>query len=483
MSEGPHRRASHAALVGHHEASSSSSRGRRHMLPKANLWGVSQSSEDPELPSNDIPAVDPEEDKVYSEAKSIRQSCWKKAKHDVLQQTLPGTVPILTVARAACCVFVFGGFCVLYGLALLISANAVREIELDYTSIPGDVNGVVTMRTLIQKEMKKPVYVYYRLEKVYQNHREYITSLDRDQLKSGTSMLKDDLDACSDWITADDEPAKFGDVDSRVLYPCGLIARSVFNDKYYFSVKNSEGNATELVVKQSSGRISSKPSIVTNNPELADLVQGSSFYKTHSFWLLDEFPPQVCVPANVTTVPIPTKVARTSITDLNGNTVQIADCNFTAEPPTCNFDPPCSSLANHTAKKNPAGWGLENSHFKNWMVTPLVPNFQKLWGVIDETLEPGDEVTVYIESTWDALSFGGSKSLVLSTANWQGGRNRMLGAGLIICGALYIAWGMYIMSRDKSKHRQIGGVQYFHFHQRAPSMIAKLQAGEASGRG
>ncbi|KAF4674104.1 hypothetical protein FOL46_005808 [Perkinsus olseni] len=481
MSDGPHhRRPSQAAIIGHHEASST--RGRRHILPKANLWGMSAASEAPDEPSEDILAEDPEQEEVED---TPQVSWWEKAKHDVLQQTLPGTVPLLTVVRAATCVFIFGGICIAYGLALLISANAVQEIELDYTSIPGDANGVVTMRTIVQNEMKAPVYVHYRLGKVYQNHRVYITSVNTDQLKGGSNMAKGDLDSCTDWRTADDEPARFGEVDTRVLYPCGLIARSVFKDTFYLSVKNSTGAVAELEVDQSPERVTPKPQVVTKNPELADLVQTSQFYRTHNFWLLEEFPPQVCVPANSSTVPIPTRVARTTTTDLDGNVVEMADCDFTSDPPSCNFDPPCSSLPGHETRENPAGWGLENAHFKNWMITPLVPDFQKKWGVIDRTLQPGDEITVYVQSVWDALSFGGSKSLILSTANWQGGRNRMLGGGLIICGALYVAWGLYILSRDKSKHRQIGGVQYFHFHEKGPAMIAKLQqqqqqAGEAA---
>lgn len=126
------------------------------------------------------------------------------------------------------------------------------------------------------------------------------------------------------------------------LYPCGLIARSVFKDKFFLSVRNSTtivstlGNNTIAMLVRSSSecsevdqnpeRVNPKPQVATKNPEKADLVQGSDFYRwcglydyrcrvhfirTHNFWLLEEFPPQVCVPADSSTVPIPTRVART----------------------------------------------------------------------------------------------------------------------------------------------------------------------------
>ncbi|EER12270.1 conserved hypothetical protein [Perkinsus marinus ATCC 50983] len=270
---------------------------------------MSGSAEPPDEPTEDILAEDPDQETVVEAPREA--SCWERAKQDVLQQTLTGTVPLLTVVRAATCVFIFGGICIAYGLALLISANAIREIELDYTSIPGDANGVVTMRTIVQSEMEAPVYVYYRLGRVYQNHRLYITSVNTAQLKKGSTMLAGDVDTCTDWKTADDEPARFGEIDRRVLYPCGLIARSVFKDKFFLSVRNSTTIVSTLEVDQNPERVNPKPQVATKNPEKADLVQGSDFYRTHNFWLLEEFPPQVCVPADSSTVPIPTRVART----------------------------------------------------------------------------------------------------------------------------------------------------------------------------
>lgn len=56
----------------------------------------------------------------------------------------------------------------------------------------------------------------------YQNHRRYVKSIDTDQLL-GNSVA---------YSTVDGGNCKPLDVDSRtnkIIYPCGLIANSVFN--------------------------------------------------------------------------------------------------------------------------------------------------------------------------------------------------------------------------------------------------------------
>lgn len=70
-------------------------------------------------------------------------------------------------------------------------------------------------------DLKAPVFIYYKLTSFYQNHRRYVQSLDTDQLK-GDAVKTDTLKngPCKPLGT---------DSDGKAIYPCGLVANSLFN--------------------------------------------------------------------------------------------------------------------------------------------------------------------------------------------------------------------------------------------------------------
>jgi hypothetical protein len=76
--------------------------------------------------------------------------------------------------------------------------------------------------------MKGPIHVYYQLENFYQNHRRYVQSRSDQQLRD-----KDYKDPKAVAKACDPE-ATTG--DGSLIVPCGLIAWSLFNDTYAFSV-------------------------------------------------------------------------------------------------------------------------------------------------------------------------------------------------------------------------------------------------------
>uniref|UniRef100_A0A0D9XGR4 ALA-interacting subunit n=1 Tax=Leersia perrieri TaxID=77586 RepID=A0A0D9XGR4_9ORYZ len=81
--------------------------------------------------------------------------------------------------------------------------------------------------------MKKPIYIYYQLDKFYQNHRRYTKSLSDMQLRNPKNMKS--TRQCNPEATANGRP----------VVPCGLIAWSLFNDTYSFA----RGNETLRVNK------------------------------------------------------------------------------------------------------------------------------------------------------------------------------------------------------------------------------------------
>lgn len=77
-----------------------------------------------------------------------------------------------------------------------------------------------TLQFSLPTDLQPPVFMYYKLTNYYQNHRRYVKSYNSDQLKG---------DAV-DYSTVQGGDCKPADViGDRIIYPCGLIANSVFN--------------------------------------------------------------------------------------------------------------------------------------------------------------------------------------------------------------------------------------------------------------
>jgi len=72
----------------------------------------------------------------------------------------------------------------------------------------------------VPAELQAPVFMYYKLTNFYQNHRRYVNSLDSDQLK-GKYVSPADLN--------DGDCDPLGTLNGVAVYPCGLIANSLFN--------------------------------------------------------------------------------------------------------------------------------------------------------------------------------------------------------------------------------------------------------------
>lgn len=76
----------------------------------------------------------------------------------------------------------------------------------------------------VPADLPPTVLLYYKLTNFYQNHRRYVKSLDSSQLRGkfvSTSTLKN----------GDCKPLAISS-DGRAIYPCGLVANSLFNGEY-----------------------------------------------------------------------------------------------------------------------------------------------------------------------------------------------------------------------------------------------------------
>ncbi|XP_042499839.1 ALA-interacting subunit 5-like [Macadamia integrifolia] len=158
------------------------------------------------------------------------------------QQEIPACKPILTPRLVIMTFIIIGVVFIPIGLVSLFASEHVVEIvdRYDKDCIPEKysndmvafIRSIKTNKTCLRtltvpKLMKSPVYVYYQLDNFYQNHRRYVKSRSDKQLRS--KAFASETSTCSPEATT---------ANGSAIVPCGLVAWSLFNDTYGFSVKN-----------------------------------------------------------------------------------------------------------------------------------------------------------------------------------------------------------------------------------------------------
>ncbi|KAK1274017.1 ALA-interacting subunit 5 [Acorus gramineus] len=178
-----------------------------------------------------------------SDSSSVPRGASKKPRYSrFTQQELPACKPILTPFWVIATFSVIGAIFIPIGLASLFASQRVVEIvdRYDDNCIPkefiGDGRGFIqnreanktcTRSLTVPKHMKSPIYIYYQLDNFYQNHRRYVKSRSDKQLRSKAGE-KDTGSCVPEGTTSDGSP----------IVPCGLIAWSLFNDTYKFSLNS-----------------------------------------------------------------------------------------------------------------------------------------------------------------------------------------------------------------------------------------------------
>lgn len=95
-----------------------------------------------------------------------------------------------------------------------------------------------------------------------------------------------------------------------------------------------------------------------------------------------------------------------------------------------------------------------------WMRTAALPSFRKLYGRIEEDLETDDVVVVNLFNNYNTYSFGGKKTLVLSTSSWLGGRNNFLGMAYALVGSSSILIALVFLLLHVKNPRPYGDTMY-----------------------
>ena len=161
--------------------------------------------------------------------------------------------PIPKIRTTVLCLEITGVIFVVIGIVIVILSNQIKEIEIRYDDKPEcQIGSTCDINFSIEEEMSKDVYVYYRMKNFYQNHRRYIKSKSNKQLK-GNWLEESDIDDDCDPIKLNKDLYEgITGLNKTVLdpegvaHPCGLIAKSFFNDTFVLK----KGDSDEIVIKE-----------------------------------------------------------------------------------------------------------------------------------------------------------------------------------------------------------------------------------------
>ncbi|TFY60176.1 hypothetical protein EVG20_g7515 [Dentipellis fragilis] len=366
---------------------------------------------------------------------------WKRPANTAFkQQRLKAWQPILTPKTVLPTLFIIGILFAPIGGLLVWGSSLVTEITIDYTdcdtlnpqSSRGDAqnnlvnvahstyrlrsseskaqfstpqyafisnssNSDITARSqcLVQfdipYDLDPTVLFYYKLTNFYQNHRRYVQSYDSDQLKGQYRSLHDLQNGnCKPVATAND----------KAIYPCGLIANSLFNDTF--------SNLTLL--NPSDGAA----------PEYDFTAQGIA-------WSGERKKYSSTPGYNISEITPPPNWA-----------LRFPD-GYTTDnpPPDLHVD----------------------EHFQNWMRTAGLPTFAKLYGRNDNDKLTRGTYQVLVNMNFPVRNYSGTKSIVISTVSWIGGKNPFLGWAYVAAAALFVALAIAGTIRHLLKPRRLGDMR------------------------
>ncbi|KAK3328380.1 ligand-effect modulator 3 family [Cercophora scortea] len=289
----------------------------------------------------------------------------------------------------------------------------VVKREILYGNYTAERN-VCLVRFNIPEDLKHTVNFYYYLENFYQNHRRYVASFNAKQL------LGDAVDGATINASTCD-PLAHND-QGKIIYPCGVVANSMFNDTFSSPVllnpRNTNANSSEYLMANNTG------------------------------------------------------ITWSGLEDLYGKTKY----NYDQIVPPPNWHEAYKyGYTNDTPPPNLREWQA----FQNWMMLAASPNFYKLYQRNDTADMQSGTYQVDIVSNFDTTLYNGRKSFLITTISSMGSRNIWPGIIFFIVGGICLILDIYfILSFFLWKPRKLGDPSYLSWNQ--PSAAAAPNTAAAS---
>ncbi|KAJ7694998.1 cell cycle control protein [Mycena olivaceomarginata] len=281
------------------------------------------------------------------------------------------------------------------------SVTPPRYAFLDNTANTTVTNPEDKKQCIIQfdvvADIDPTVLFYYKLTNFFQNHRRYVKSLNSDQLKgkfvSNSTLNNGDckpLDTIRDTIR------------EKPIYPCGLIANSLFNDTFTNPVLLNPGTndvSTEYVFSPKGIAWPGESKKYSSDPVAAGIYPSYDSIVPPPNWAL-KYP------------------------------------NYTSDNPPPNFK--------------------EDERFQNWMRTAGLPTFTKLYGRNDNDKMVAGKYQIIIGLNYPVQPYKGTKSVVISTVSWIGGKNAFLGWAYVGAASVFVLLAIAGTARHLIKPRRLG---------------------------
>lgn len=360
----------------------------------------------------------------------VKEKSRKPADNAFRQQRLAAFNPVLTAKTVIPLLIAIAVIFVPLGAAMWYASHVVQDIMIDYSQceneavtthwseIPAtyttfnyknnpsvnpaqwklstdesqqfaDERRVCQIQFNVATEMKAPIYLFYRLHNFYANHRRYVKSYSEDQLTG----LAASADSIKTTVGQNCEPMSL-DSNGKRIYPCGLIANSLFNDTYS-SLTSVNGSGTDYdLTEEGIAWGTNDQRFKKTQYHYTDIVPPPNWYK--------QFP--------------------------NGyNSTNVPDISTWAQ-------------------------------FQNWMKAAGLPNFNKLALRNDQDhLQPGT-YQIEVGLHFPVLPYKGKKFVYISQRSVIGGKNVFLGISWIVGGGICFLLAISLLIVNLIKPRKTGDV-------------------------
>ncbi|CAD1808557.1 LEM3 (ligand-effect modulator 3) / CDC50 family protein [Candida parapsilosis] len=278
--------------------------------------------------------------------------------------------------------------------------NFSWRIVTDDTQPYEEDRKVCQIQFQVLTDIKGPLYLYYRLHKFHANHRRYVKSFSEDQLNGKAASL----DTIKNTVGQNCEP--LSQRDGKKIYPCGLIANSLFNDTFSTAFEAVNGTSADKTVQLTEKGIN---------------------------WSTDK------------------------------NRFKKTKYSHTEIVPPPNWHKMYPNGYNETNVPDISQW----PQFHNWMRPSALATFNKLALRNDSATLQAGVYQINIGLHFPVLPYNGGKYIYLSQRSVIGGKNDFLGIAWMVGGGICFVLGLALLVINFIKPRKTGDVNLLSWNREA----------------